>query len=74
MNHDFTQDGPFTHATKEFLLEQMRNTRIGRMAAHEAVAQVFPEIWGSRLMLATDCEVNKAFIDKDGEIVGYIQE
>lgn len=72
--YDFTQDGPFTHATKEFLLDQMRNTTIGRMAAHEALVQVFPEIWDNWIMPVVDCEGNKVFIDNDGEIVGYIQE
>lgn len=72
--YEFTQDGPFTHATKQFLLDQIHNTKIGRMAARKAFAEVFPEIWDNRLMPAVDCEGNKVFIDKDGEVVGYIQE
>lgn len=71
--YEYTQDGPFTHATKEFLIDQMLHTETGQKAAHEAFVNVFPELWDKRMYEAADSEGNRVLVDKDGKIVGSLK-
>lgn len=70
---EFETDAPLTHAVKEHMLDLMLNTKAGMQASRQAFIKCFPEIWDDRLILTKDCEGDDVFVDKDGEIVGYLE-
>lgn len=59
-------DAPFTHAVKEFMLDQMINTPEGRKASDEALKAVFPDIWENALIQQVDEDGNEYFTDREG--------
>lgn len=72
--YELTQDGPFAHATRECLLDQVLNTEHGRQAARNALISVFPELWDKRMYETVDGEGNHVLVDKDGETVAVLDE
>lgn len=67
-----TTDAPFTHALKEYMLDQMINTRAGRMAAHEAMCTVFPNIMDNLYYSQVGEDGKEYLYDNNGEFLGMI--
>lgn len=67
---DFACDGPMTHAMKEYIVHEMTTNHKLKRAAHEALADCFPELMDKALIEMTDEEGNRYLVDNSGEIVG----
>lgn len=67
-----TTDAPFTHALKEHMFDRITNTEAGQRAAHKAIEAVFPGLFENAMTITTDVEGRRCLVDKDGEIVGYL--
>ena len=66
---DFEYDGPFTHATKEYMLHWMLHTQEGREASDRALQETMPELWESAMLLNTDEDGNQYLTDWEGNPV-----
>lgn len=66
------EDAPFTHAMKEYMLDTMLHTDIGREASRRALEDVFPEVWEKALTVHENEFGEKGLYDHEGNCVQEI--